>query len=417
MGYDYTAFAGTQGWANHRKLGRMLQLAARQPVPVVLFAEGGGGRPGETDQMRASGLDNRNFAAFARLSGKAPIVGIASGRCFAGNAALLGCCDLIVATKDATIGMGGPAMVEGGGLGRYSAEEIGPSELLAPNGVIDVLVKDDAEAVSVAQTYLGYFQGRVGNWSSGDQRRLRHLVPEGRKQAFDVRAVVRALADDGSVLELRSAFGTGLVTALARIEGCPVGVVANDPRILGGAIDSAASDKGARFLRMCQIYDLPVVSLCDTPGFLVGPESERAAAVRHMSRLFLAGANLTVPLMTVVIRRGFGLGAMAMAGGGMHEPDLAIAWPTAQFGAMGIEGAVRLGYRRELEAISDPVEREALFNRLVENLYEDGRPHNAAGFVEIDDVIDPADTRALIARTIRTAQPRPARSSSYLDSW
>lgn len=418
VGYDYMAFAGTQGWANHKKLNRMLHIAAQQPVPLILFAEGGGGRPGETDQMRASGLDSPTFVNFARLSGKTPLVGIATGRCFAGNAALLGCCDVIIATKHANIGMGGPAMIEGAGLGRFAAEEVGPLDVQRKNGVVDIAVRDDVEAIAAARRYVSYFQGNERAWKCDDQRILRHLVPESRRRAYDIRRIISTLADTGSLLELRPDFGRGLVTTLARIEGRAVGIMANDNGQMAGALDSVSSGKGARFLRLCDVFGLPVVSLCDTPGFMVGPKSEESAAVRHMSRLFLAGANISVPMITVVLRNGFGLGAMAMAGGNLHETLLTVAWPTAQFGSMGLEGGVRLGYRKELEALTDQEERLALFNRLVAQAYEDGRPHNAASYVEIDDVIDPAATRQLIVNTLRNRRPRAGgASAAYLDSW
>lgn len=418
VGYDYMAFAGTQGWANHKKLGRLLKIVGQNPRPLIIFAEGGGGRPGETDQLRSSGLDNTTFANFARLSGRAPLIGIVAGRCFAGNAALLGCCDVIIAARNSTIGMGGPAMIEGGGLGRFTPEEVGPISVQIPNGVIDIVADDEIEAIALAKKYLGYFQGVLAEWECADQRLLRHLVPENGLRTYDVRRVIETLADRDSLLELRPEFGRGLVTMLARIEGRPVGILANNTRHMSGAIDSAGSDKGARFLRLCDTFDLPVISLCDTPGFMVGPDSESTAAVRHMSRLFLAGANLSVPLIAIVLRKAFGLGAMAMAGGSMHETMLTVAWPTAQFGGMGLEGAVRLGYRRELEAIDDPQERLVLFNSLVAKAYEDGKAHNAASFVEIDDVIDPAVTRHIVAQALRGLSKKQAsRRTNFIDSW
>lgn len=418
IGYDYTVMAGTQGWANHKKLGRMLQIAASNPLPLVIFAEGGGGRPGDTDQMRASGLDTRNFAWMARMSGKKPIVSIVSGRCFAGNAALLGLSDVIIATENATIGMGGPAMIEGGGLGIFTPEEVGPLSIQMPNGVVDIAVKDEAEAVVMAKKYLGFFQGPKTDWTCADQRVLRHIVPENRRQMYDVRSVIEGLCDTESTLELRPQFGDGICTVLARIEGRPVGVIANNIGHISGAIDSPAANKAARFLRLCDTFGLPVISLCDTPGFMVGPESEKTSAVRIFSRLFLAGANVSVPIISVILRKGYGLGAMAMAGGSMHETALTVAWPTAEFGGMGLEGAVRLGYRKELEAISDPEIREQKFQELLEKYYQDGKAFNAASYVEIDDVIDPAETRALVALTLAGYQDKMIRQhASFLDSW
>ncbi|WDF43340.1 carboxyl transferase domain-containing protein [Streptomyces sp. T12] len=407
MSYDYSVMAGTQGMTGHRKKDRLFALAEQAHLPVVLFAEGGGGRPGDVDGTVVSGLDCMAFALFASLNGKVPLVGIGSGRCFAGNAALLGCCDVIIATPEATIGMGGPAMIEGGGLGSYAPEDIGPVEVQRANGVIDLDAEDDADAVRLARTYLSYFQGPVTEWECPDQRRLRHLIPENRRRAYDVRAVIATLADADSVLELRRHFGRGVITALARVEGRPCGILANDPRHLGGAIDSDAADKASRFLQLCDAFGLPVVSLCDTPGFMVGPEAEKTATVRHVSRMFVHASALTVPFGVIVLRKGYGLGAQAMAGGGFRIPRFTVAWPTGEFGPMGIEGAVRLGYRRELAAIEDADEREREFARRVAAAYEHGKALNVASVFEIDDVIDPAESRRWISTLLHDPDPDP----------
>ncbi|MFE9099723.1 acetyl-CoA carboxylase family protein [Actinomadura geliboluensis] len=414
MSYDYMVLAGTQGYQNHRKTDRMLDIAHRRRLPLVLFAEGGGGRPGDTDTSTVSGLDVTTFHAMGRLSGVVPSVGVASGRCFAGNAALLGCCDAIIATRDANIGMGGPAMIEGGGLGVFAPEEIGPITDQEPNGVVDIAVEDEAEAVAAARRYLSYFQGPRAEWECGDQRVLRHLVPENRMRAYDVRRAVEHLADTGSVLELRRAFGVGIITALVRVEGRPMGLIASNPAHLGGAIDRDAADKAARFLQLCDAHGLPVVSLCDTPGFMVGPDAERTATVRHFGRLFVIGANLRVPVVTVVLRKGYGLGAQAMAGGGFKAPLATVAWPTGEIGGMGLEGAVRLGFRKELEAAEDP---KALFEQMVAAAYEYGRALHAATVFELDDVIDPADTRRWITAVLAGAPPAEDRPRPWIDTW
>jgi acetyl-CoA carboxylase carboxyltransferase component len=412
MAYDYTVLAGTQGAMNHYKKDRMLELAERRRLPVVLFAEGGGGRPGDTDTTSVSGLDTMAFHLFARLSGQVPLVGIASGRCFAGNAALLGCCDVVIATEDSNIGMGGPAMIEGGGLGVFAPEEVGPMAVQVPNGVVDVPVADEAEAVRLAKRYLAYFQGRLTEWESADQDLLRGLVPEDRKRVYDVRTVIETIADTGSVLELRRAFGAGIVTALVRIEGVPMGLIANSPAHLGGAIDADDADKASRFMRLCDAFGLPLVSLCDTPGFMVGPAAEETATVRHFSRMFVIGANLSVPLVMVILRKAYGLGAQAMGGGSLKVPVATVAWPTGELGGMGLEGAVRLGYRKELAAAEDP---EALFDELVARSYERGKALSAATVYEIDDVIDPAATRDWITTALRDV-PRGERRIP-LDTW
>ncbi|NEW26909.1 acetyl-CoA carboxylase family protein [Nocardia cyriacigeorgica] len=397
MSYDYTVLAGTQGMRNHAKTDRMLELARERELPVVFFTEGGGGRPGDTDYAGVSGLDVTTFRAMGALSGRVPLIGIVSGRCFAGNAALLGMCDVVIATPDANIGMGGPAMIEGGGLGVYKPEDIGPIEVQRRNGVVHIVAANDAEAVAVARQYLAYFQGAIEEWEAPDPRLARHIVPENRLRAFDIRAAIEAIADLGSVLELRRDWGVGMVTALMRVEGKPFGVIANDCHHLGGAIDAAAADKLSAFLRLCGTHRLPIVSLCDTPGFMVGPEIEKEGVVTRFARLFIDAAALTVPFGTVILRKGYGLGAQAMAAGSFRAPRFVVAWPTGEIGGMGLEGAVRLGFAKELAAIEDPEQRRETFDNLVELAYANGKALNAATLLELDDVIDPADTRRWIS--------------------
>ncbi|PJI99445.1 biotin-dependent enzyme [Acidovorax sp. 69] len=416
MSYDATVLAGTQGARNHAKTDRMLGIALAQKLPVVLFAEGGGGRPGDTDMPIVAGLHVHTFASYAALSGQVPVIGIAAGRCFAGNAALLGCSDVIIATRGSNIGMGGPAMVEGGGLGIFKPEQIGPSRVQHANGVIDVLVENEAEAVAAARHYLSFFQGRTSQWSAPDQRALRSVVPENRLRVYDTRTAMAGLVDEGSLLLLRTGFGAGIHTALARIEGRPVGLLANNPQHLGGAIDADAADKGARFMQLCNAHGLPIVSLVDTPGFMVGPEVEATAQVRHVSRLFVTAAHLRVPTFSVVLRKGYGLGAMGMTAGGFHAPVFTVAWPTGEFGAMGLEGAVRLGFRKELEALAEGPERDALFAKLLAKSYANGEAMHMAATLEIDAVIDPADTRAWLARGLASAQVAPL-GHRFIDTW
>ena len=420
ISYDYTVLAGTQGGQNHRKKDRLFEIAKKWKLPVVFFTEGGGGRPGDTDGLQVAGLDCLAFGLWAELSGDVPLVGITSGYCFAGNAAILGCCDVIIATEDANIGMGGPAMIEGGGLGKYHPSEIGPMETQTANGVVDILVKDEQEAVQIAKKYLSYFQGEITGWDSQDQRTLRHLVPENRLRAYDIRKVIDVLFDTNSVLELRKDFGLGMITSLARIEGKPVGVIANNPGYLGGAIDADAADKASRFMQLCDAHDLPIISLCDTPGFMVGPEAEKSGLVRHVSRMFVNARSVTVPTGTIVLRKAYGLGAQAMASGGFKFPMFTISWPTGEFGGMGLEGAVKLGYRKDLEAINDPEEREQAYQNLVEKMYEAGKGLSMADHFEIDDVIDPQDSRQWVIAALRAAGPGEERASKkrpMIDTW
>ncbi|MEM7338532.1 MAG: carboxyl transferase domain-containing protein [Actinomycetota bacterium] len=420
MSYDYMVLAGTQGGQNHRKKDRLFEIAQHNRLPVILYAEGGGGRPGDTDGIGGSGLDCWAFTLFAQLSGLVPVVGITNGRCFAGNAVLLGCCDVIIATEGSNIGVGGPAMVEGGGLGVFKPEEIGPVDVQVPNGVIDILVADEEEATEAAKQYLAYFQGPIDEWEAPDQRQLRHVVPENRKRVYDMREVIATLCDVGSVLELRPHWGHGVITCLARIEGRPVGVVANNPHHLAGAVDATAGDKGARFMQLCDAHDIPLVFLCDTPGIMVGPQAEYEATVRHAARMFVTSANIDVPFMTIVTRKAYGLGAQAMAGGSFKAPTFTVSWPTGEFGGMGLEGFVKLGYRKELEAIEDPAERLAAYQERVDRLYDMGKAVNTASYFEMDDVIDPAESREWIMMALRAAPPpapRTGKKRPMVDTW
>lgn len=436
MAYDYTVLAGTQGAINHPKTDRMLELAEKWEIPLVLFAEGGGGRAGTggkreggkattgagqgRDESAYRPLDTPTFASMGRLSGLVPMIGITSRFCFAGNASLLGCCDVIIATRDSNIGMGGPALIEGGGLGVFRPEEIGPIDVQIKSGVVDIAVEDEVEAVDVARQYLGYFQGRTSTWTCPDQRKLRNIVPENRLRVYDIREVIRSIADDGSVLELREGFGLGMVTAFIRVEGRPVGLLANNPAYLSGAIDSDGSDKAARFMQLCDAFDIPMLVLCDTPGMMVGPDIETTGLVRHCSRLFVTGANLTVPLITIVVRKAYGLGAQAMAGGSFKEPFFTVAWPTAEFGGMGLEGQVKLGFRNELAGIADPEQRKARYDQLVDGAYQRGKAIPYAVSFGVDDVIDPADSRRWISRSLDAALPLPSRHGKKrrnVDAW
>ncbi len=417
--YDYTVLAGTQGAINHPKTDRMLELAKAWRLPLVFFTEGGGGRAGtggnrtgEKGRDPSSGnflsrpLVTPTFASMARLNGVVPTIAINSGRCFAGNAALLGACDVVIATDDSNIGMGGPAMIEGGGLGVFAPDEVGPIDVQVRSGVVDIRVDDEQAAVAAAKHYLSFFQGPLPTWEHPDQRLLRTVIPDNRLRTYEIRNVITGLADTGSVLELRRGFGLGMVTAMCRIEGRTVGVIANDPNHLAGAIDSDGSDKAARFMQLCDAFDVPILVLCDTPGIMVGPEIEKTGLVRHCNRLFVTGANLSVPLFMVVVRKAYGLGALAMAGGSVMEPFFCVAWPTGEFAGMGLEGQIKLGYRNELQNITDPVERKARFDHLVAEAYERSKAIHQGVVFGVDDVIDPVDTRRWLANGMRSVAGR-----------
>ena len=400
---DYSVLAGTQGYFHHRKIDRILDQAGKSCLPVVMYTEGGGGRPGDTDvKTQIAGLDVPTFAAWASLSGQVPLIAVNNGYCFAGNAALFGCADIRIATKTSWIGMAGPAMIEGGGLGTFAPTDIGPVDVQSSNGVLDLVADDEAHATVLAQQCLSYFQGHISDWQCADQTVLRNMMPEDRRYVYDVREVIQQLVDTDSFLELTQSHGPAVITGFARIEGRAVGLIANDCRHLGGAVDAEAAEKTARFITLCDNFDIPIVSLCDSPGFMVGPDSEEQAAVRRMASLFVAGAKLSTALVAVFLRKGYGLGAMAMVGGSFHKPIYSVAWPSGEFGGMGLEGAVRLGFKKELAAVDDPTEREALYEELVKQMYQSGKATEAAAHLEIDAVIDPASTRDVIVKALNS---------------
>ncbi len=420
ISYDYTVLAGTQGGRNHYKQDRMFHLSERFKLPLIFFTEGGGGRPGDDRTGPGVAFDTNTFTQFSQLSGWVPLVGVTNGRCFAGNTALLACCDVIISTERSTIAMGGPAMVEAGGLGVYTPEELGPMSFQVPNGVVDILVKDEEEAVEAAKKYLSYFQGPIAEWEAPDQRKLRHIVPENRMRLYDMREIINTIADKDSVLEIREKFGVGVITAFMRVEGKPIGVIANNPHHIAGAIDSDGADKGARFVQLCDAFDIPMFSLMDCPGMMVGPDVESTALVRHCVRMFNAGANITTPLFLTVVRKAYGLGVQAMCGASSFMGFFSVAWPTAEFAGMAIEGMVKLGFRKELAAIEDPKERLAEYQRRVDYAYERAKAVNASAGYGIDDVIDPADTRSWLVMGLNSVPPTPERTEKkypFISTW
>ena len=418
MSYDYMVLAGTQGGFNHKKTDRLISISKKGKLPIIFFVEGGGGRPGDIDfySISSGGLDLPTWSEFSKLSGKVPRISVVSGNCFAGNAAIAGCSDVIIATKNSSIGMAGPSMIKEGGLGEYKASEIGPSKIQYENGVIDILVKDEKEAVDKTKQYLSYFQGNKTKWKVGDQNQLNSLIPENRKYAYDVTKILNLVFDENSVLELRGGFAKNMVTALARIEGKPLGIMANSTKHLGGAIDGDASEKASRFMQLCNAFNLPIISFCDTPGFMVGPDHEKLALVRKSSRLFINGANLKTPIITIVLRKAYGLGAMAMAGGNFHQSYMTLSWQTGEFGPMGLEASVELGFKKELDNTSSKTERKKLYDHLVSQAYEKGKAINAASKLEIDEVIDPKETRSRISNALHNYSDQKD-EQNFIDSW
>ena len=397
--YDYTVYAGTQSAVNHAKMTRMFEHSERHRLPVICWLDGGGARPHD---MRVEGRgSSATFVVFARLSGLVPTIGILPGRAFAGHANLAGMCDVLIATRDSSMGMAGPPLVEAALGLKLTPEEIGPAAVHVASGVIDILVDDEAEAVAKARQYFAYFGPAAPAGTAPDAHALRDVVPESARRAYDVRKVINLLADVGSVLELKPSYGRAVVTSLVRLGGRAVGVVANQPMVLAGAIDGPASDKAAHFIQVCDAFDIPMLILCDTPGLMVGPEVEKTGLVRRSARILTALANATVPLLTVVLRKAYGLGYYVM-GSRPLDPALLVAWPTAEFGGMGLEGAVNIIYRRELDDASDPETRAELHRTLTAGLRRSNTALEVAARFGYDDVIDPADTRDILLRTLAT---------------
>ena len=403
--YDYSVLAGTQGAFHHLKLDRICDQAKKFELPIIIFTEGGGGRPGDTDVLtQIAGLHIPSFSSWAQLTGSSLKIAVNNGYCFAGNAALFGCSDFRIATKTSWIGMAGPAMIEGGGLGVFEPTDIGPVSVHEKNGVVDYVATNEEEATLIAKKLLSYFQGSIEDFAVGDQEILQNIMPEDRRYTYEIRDIINTVSDQDSFLELRKKYGASIVTGFIRIEGKPFALLASDCQKLGGAIDSESAEKAADFISICNDHALPILVLADTPGFMVGPASEELGAVRRMASLFKQGANIKVPLVAVFLRKGYGLGAQALVGGSLHNPVYTAAWPTGEFGGMGIEGAVKLGYKKELESIENLDERKELFDKLVAKMYEVGQAIEAASFLEIDAVIDPAQTRSIVLQAFKSAE-------------
>ncbi|MDT0596344.1 acyl-CoA carboxylase subunit beta [Glaciecola petra] len=398
---DYSVLAGTQGYFHHAKLDRIIEIAESQKLPVIMFTEGGGGRPGDTDITTViSGLQCTTFSRWAGLAGIVPRITINNGYCFAGNAALFGSGDITIATQSSNIGMAGPAMIEGGGLGKYTPSDIGPIDIQAANGVIDIVAQNENHAIEIAQFCLGFFQGDSKQWQAPKTKLIQEALPSDRRYTYSIYKVIEAIVDVSSFIEIGAHNGGAICNGFARINGCPIGIIANNSKVLGGAIDVAAAQKLTRFLTLCNQFSIPILSLVDTPGFMVGPAHEQLGAVRHLTSLFTVGATLTVPLVAIVLRKCYGLGAQAMLGGSTENPSYMVSWPTGEFGAMGLEGAVKLGFKTELESLVDADERQALFEKLLAQQYEKGKAIEVASVLELDAVIYAAETRKTIVAAL-----------------
>jgi acetyl-CoA carboxylase carboxyltransferase component len=422
--YDYSVWGGTQTAVNHSKIDRIMDLSFRHRWPFVCFADGGG--------ARAQGLAGRGwgqagmsntlgtFDGLATLSGWVPIVSVVSGRSFAGNASIAGFSDVVFATKGSAIGMGGPPLVEAALGLKVTPEELAPSEMHEKSGGIDLLIEDDEQGAELVRRYLAYFlieqtEGVV----SPTHETIRSIVPDNRRGVYDMRKVIHALADADSVFELRPNWAISAITALARLGGYPIAIIANQPRSpIAGAIDADAADKLARFIQLADAFDIPILSLMDNPGFMLGPKAEQGGIARHHARPLLAQVNRTVPLFLVHIRKAYGLGPMAM--GSMQQPtDLRLAWPTVEAGGMALEGAAALIQRKEIAAAGGQQEAREMRDELAAKMRERSLALNAARSYSYDEVIDPAETRDRVIRMLSFIPKPPARErrKHYIDSW
>jgi acetyl-CoA carboxylase carboxyltransferase component len=404
VSYDYTVFGASQGTVSLTKIDRILELAHELGAPAVLFVEGGGARAQEIGMTYVRGANI--FVRLGQLSGHVPIVGVVAGPAFAGHANVLSLCDIVIATEAATMGLAGPPVVEGALGRRLTPQEIGPIQLHERTGVIDLLVPDEAAAIEAAKSYLSFFGERQtsGHKEPQGRRAIGDIVPESARRAYDCREVVTAIVDGDSAFELRPKFAKNLVTMFARLGGRTVGVIANQPMIQAGAIDAPAANKMARFIELCDAFDLPLLFVVDTPGFMVGPESEETGLIRHSARVVTALSNARVPLLTVVVRKAYGLGYYVM-GSQPFKPLAFIAWPTAEFGAMGLEGAANILSRDDMK---DTVtgQRDSVSDK-VQALRDAHTVEVAARHFVVDDLLPPEDTRPLLLNVLGCL-PAPA---------
>jgi acetyl-CoA carboxylase carboxyltransferase component len=401
--YDYTVMAGSQGNINNVKIGRVLQIAEDHALPVVIFAEGAGHRVQEAS-LHSRGGGEATFPTLARLSGRVPTVCGVPGRAFAGHAILAGLCDFVVATRNAAIGMAGPPLVEAALGERLTPEQIGAAGIHAASGAAEAVVENEPDLIGLISAYLSYFEGRLEPGEAVvPATYLRDIVPADPRKPYDVREVISGLCDLGEILELRGGFARSLVTALGRVDGWPTGFIASQPLVLAGAIDAGASDKISRFAKLCDAFGLPIVFLVDSPGFLVGPAAETTALMRHSTRVIHTLTHVQVPFFTVTLRKSYGLAHFAM-GGRPLGASMVVAWPTAEYGAMGPEGAAKV------LGVDDEREHSAALRR-------EGASLKLAELFAIDDVIDPAQTRGALSDWLAAVMPTTRPSHRPVDPW
>ncbi|TWH01177.1 propionyl-CoA carboxylase beta chain [Mesorhizobium sp. J18] len=409
--FDFTIVGGSNGERGEYKVLRIAAQCLQHGYPLIMLLDGGGHRIQE-------GLDSRHFArgttlfqAFADLSGWVPIIAAMMGPGFAGPSNFAALADFVVMVdKTSTMGIAGPALVKAATGETIDKEELGGPQIQADQaGIADLSALDDEAALAAIRRYLSYFPSNaeqapplLDSEDPVDRREesLLTIVPENIRRAYDMRKIMTAIADEGSIFEIKPTFAKSLYTGFCRMGGRPVGIVANQPMHLGGTLTAAACEKGAHFISLCDAFGIPLLYLIDVPGFMVGPTAERSGLARRGGRLLFELGQATVPRMSVVIRKGYGLAYIAMAGGRSFDADLCVAWPTAEICAMSVEGAVDVAYRKAIAAAADPnAHRDALIERFRSQLGS-LRAVEAYG---VDDIIDPRDTRkAIITALNRT---------------
>jgi acetyl-CoA carboxylase carboxyltransferase component len=421
---DFTVMGGSLGDAGMQKIQAMCDLSLRRGIPLVMLVDGGGHRVHEIDSRPyAFGGDTGPFWRQAQLSGWAPQVAAVMGPAFAGAALFTSFADFVPMVEGtASIGIAGRQLVKAATREELTTEELGGSAVQLRNGNADLGVPDDAACIGAVREFLSFLpsncQGDPPRVTSDDPvdriaPELRDVIPERRSRGYDVMKIIRPIVDHEHVLELQGCYARNIVTALARLDGQPVGIVANQPKFLGGVIDSAACQKAVRFIEMCDAFGVPIISLIDVPGVMIGPQAERDRLVKHSAKPLIAFAHATVPVITVVLRKAYGAGLLAM-GGSRSGVDGALIWPTAEMSAMQIEGAVDIVFRREVAAAEDPAAKR---EELIRHFYAKSTPLRAASGFGIDDVIDPAQTRGKLIAMLRFNQGRRHKSLPPKHRW
>jgi acetyl-CoA carboxylase carboxyltransferase component len=411
---DFSVFGGSSGILGSAKIQRALQLAITRGVPLVLMLDGGGHRIQDGQDARHFARANATFHDFARASGWIPMVALMLGAGFAGPTNYAGLSDLVVMVRgQSTMGIAGPALVKAATGEDIDTMELGGADVQVDRqGIADLGVASEDEAFAVARRFLSYLPGNA----RAPQQVVAHprpipriddalldLVPISTRKAYDVRKVLALIADEGSVLELKPTFAGNLVTAFARLGGRPVGFIANQALRLGGMLNSDACDKGAHFIALCDAYGLPIVSFIDVPGFSIGSGAERTSLGRRSAKLIYEWGHASVPRVSVVLRKGYGLGYYAMCGGRSFSADACLAWPSAEICAMSIEGAIDVAFRKDYESAPDPMARR---QQMIDETRTRIGPLRAAEGFGVDDLIDPRDTRRRLVEIFDSTQPR-----------